>query len=94
MSKAVRLEWDLPDALYDAVIGDEQKAADEAKRALVLDWVRLGRVSVRRGAELLGLGYRSFLEVLAAHRVPVCEYEEGWLDRELEVPGSRRTLGQ
>jgi predicted HTH domain antitoxin len=94
MSKAVRLEWELPDSLYDAVIGDEHQAADQAKRALVLDWVRLGRVSVRKGAELLGLGYRSFIEVLAAHRVPVCEYEEGWLDRELGVPGSGRTIGQ
>jgi PHD/YefM family antitoxin component YafN of YafNO toxin-antitoxin module len=42
----------------------------------VLDWVRLGRVSVRKGADLLGLGYRNFLDALAAHRVPVCEYEE------------------
>ena len=84
MSKAVRLEWELPDSLYDVVVGDQQNAADQAKRALVLDWVRLERMSVRRGAELLGLSYRSFLDVLADHRVPVCDYEEGWLDRELE----------
>jgi predicted HTH domain antitoxin len=90
MSKAVRLEWELPDSLYDAVVGDEQKATDQAKQALVLDWVRLGRVSMRRGAELLGLSYRDFLDVLAAHRVPVCEYEEGWLGRELEGSSSGR----
>jgi PHD/YefM family antitoxin component YafN of YafNO toxin-antitoxin module len=53
-----------------------QHAADQAKQALVLDWVRLGRVSVRKGADLLGLGYRNFLDVLTAHRVPVCEYDE------------------
>lgn len=83
MSKAVRLEWDLPDSLYDVVLGDEAQAADAAKRALVLDWVRGGRVSVRKGAELLDLDYHAFLDVLAAHRVPVCDYEDGWLDREL-----------
>jgi predicted HTH domain antitoxin len=85
MSKAVRLEWDLPDSLYDEVLGDEAQAAEAAKRALVLDWVRGGRVSVRKGAELLGLGYHAFLDLLAAHRVPVCDYEDGWLDRELST---------
>ena len=63
---------------------------DQAKQALVLDWVRLERMSVRKGAELLGLSYRSFLDVLADHRVPVCDYEEGWLDREFEGSGSGR----
>jgi len=29
MSKAVRLEWELPDSLYDAVIGNEHNAADQ-----------------------------------------------------------------
>ena len=94
MSKSVRLEWELPESLYDEVIGDEANAAEQVRRALVFDWVRLGRVSVRRGAELLGLGYRDFLEVLAEHRVPVCEYEEGWLERELELLGSAKPGGQ
>jgi predicted HTH domain antitoxin len=94
MAKAVRLDWELPDSLYDEVIGDEGGATEEAKRALVLDWVRLGRVSVRKGAELLALGYRDFLELLAAHRVPLCEYESGWLDRELEVLGTAKPGGE
>jgi hypothetical protein len=83
MSKAVRLEWDLPDSLYDVVLGDEAHAAEAAKRALVLDWIRGGRLSLRKGAELLDLDYQAFLDVLTAHRVPVCDYEDGWLDREL-----------
>ena len=83
MSKVLRVEWELPDALFDEVIGDEAQAADDAKQALVLDWVRCARVSVRQGAELLGLSYREFLALLAAHRVPTCAYEPGWLEREL-----------
>lgn len=89
MSKAVRMEWDLPDSLYDAMFSDETQAAAAAKRALVLDWIRGGRVSLRKGAELLGLEYHAFLDVLAAHRVPVCDYEDGWLDRELDTLASK-----
>jgi predicted HTH domain antitoxin len=85
MSRVLRMEWELPDSLYDEVIGDETRAADAAKRALVLDWVRGGRVSVRKGAELLGLPYEDFLAVLAAHRVPLCDYEDGWLAREINT---------
>lgn len=91
MSRMVRMEWELPDSLYDEVIGDEHTAEEETRRALVLDWVRVARVSVRKGAELLEIDYREFLDVLATHRVPVCEYEQGWLDRELEVLGSQQT---
>ena len=89
MSKALRLEWELPDSLYDEVLGDETQAPEAAKRALVMDWVRGGRVSVRKGAELLGLGYHEFLAVLAAHRVPLCDYEDGWLDREMDTLGGK-----
>jgi predicted HTH domain antitoxin len=90
MSKVVRVEWELPDALFDEVLGDEAQAAADAKQALVLDWVRCGRVSVRQGAELLGQSYRDFLAVLAAHRVPTCEYEPGWLERELDALGPEK----
>lgn len=90
MSKILRLEWELPDALFDEVIGDEAKGTKATKQALVLDWVRCGRVSVRKGAELLGLSYREFLAVLATHRVPTCEYEPGWLDRELSALASAK----
>ncbi len=91
MSKVVRVEWELPDALFDEVLGNEARADDDAKQALVLDWVRCARVSVRQGAELLGQSYRDFLAVLAAHRVPTCDYEAGWLDHELRTPGPEKS---
>ncbi len=85
MTKVLKVEWELPESLYDVVVDDEATAAEDAKRALVLDWVRTKRISLRRGAELLGLTYRDFLDLMAAHWVPSMEYEEGWLDREVGV---------
>ena len=38
-----------------------------------------------RGAELLQMPYRAFLELMAAHRVPSMDYEAGWLDREQQL---------
>ena len=88
MSKVLRVEWELDDSLYDEMIGSEDAAA-QARRALVLDWLRSGRLSVRRGAELLDMSYQDFLDLLAAYRVPVCDYQDGWLDRELDLLSSK-----
>jgi hypothetical protein len=60
MPKKIRFEWDLPDALVDAVASDESQLADTIKQAAVLDWVRTNRLSLRHGAELLGMPYRAF----------------------------------
>jgi hypothetical protein len=51
----------------------------------VLDWVRTQRLSVRRAAELLGMLYRDFLGLMAAHCIPSINYNEGWLERELDL---------
>jgi predicted HTH domain antitoxin len=89
MARVVRIEWELPDALFAEMLGSEAQAALDAKQALVLDWVRCGRVSLRQGADLLGRSYRDFLAVLTEHRVPTCDYEPGWLDSELgAAPGT------
>jgi hypothetical protein len=85
MPKRIRFEWDLPDALVEAVAPDESQLTDTLNHAAVLDWVRTNRLSLRHGAELLGLSYRDFLVLMAAHRIPSITYEEGWLERELDT---------
>ena len=50
-----------------------------------LEGVCTHKLSVRRGAELLQMPYRAFLELMAAHRVPSIDYEAGWLDQELHL---------
>jgi predicted HTH domain antitoxin len=57
--------------------------AEEMKRAAVLDWVRLKKISWRKGAELLGMSYRDFLALMTDHKMPMFDYEEGWLEKEL-----------
>ena len=34
--------------------------------------------------------YRAFLELMAAHRIPSLDYEEGWLERELTTLEQRK----
>ena len=84
MSHTVRFEWELPEQLLKAVDMDERTLTEEFKRAVVLDWVRTARLSWRKGAELLGMAYREFLELMSEHKIPTSDYEEGWLEKEEE----------
>jgi predicted HTH domain antitoxin len=82
MPKKIQFEWELPDALVDALTPETTEVAETIKAAAALDWVRTHKLSLRRGAELLQMPYRDFLDLMAAHRVPSIDYEAGWLDRE------------
>ena len=53
------------------------------KEENVLSLVRKKKVSLRKGASLLGLTYREFLQLMDKHKVPTFHYEEGWLEREM-----------
>jgi predicted HTH domain antitoxin len=59
------------------------RTAETIQAAAVLDEVRTHELSLRRGAELLQMPYRAFLELMAAHRVPSIDYDAGWLDQEM-----------
>ena len=83
--KKIQFEWELPDALVHELDHDVSKLADTIKAAAVLDWVRTHKLSLRRGAELLQMPYRAFLDLMAAHRVPSIDYEAGWLDQEMDL---------
>ena len=85
MPRKIQFEWELPDALVEAIAPDQAQAAEAIKQAAVLDWIRTHKLSLRRGAELLEMTYRAFLDLMAAHRIPSIDYEEGWLDRELTI---------
>lgn len=83
MGQTVRFEWELPESLLALIVKDESRIAEEVKQAAILDWVRMKRVSWRKGAELLGMTYREFLTLMAEHRIPTMDYEERWLEKEL-----------
>ena len=83
MGHKVHIEWELPESLLGVVVQNEARVAEEVKRAAVLDWVRMKKISWRKGAELLGTGYRDFLALMAEHKIPTLDYREGWLEKEL-----------
>jgi hypothetical protein len=85
MPQKIQFEWELPDALVEAIAQDPAKAAEVIKQAAVLEWVRTHKLSLRRGAELLQMTYREFLALMAMHRIPSIDDEEGWLEHELDV---------
>lgn len=85
MPQKIQFEWELPEALMEAIIPDPAKAVEVIKQAAVLDWVRMHKLSLRRGAELLQMTYRELLALMAAHHIPSIDYEEGWLEHELAV---------
>ena len=85
MPKKIQFEWELPDTLVEAIAPDQTPAAEAIKQAAVLEWVRTHKLSLRRGAELLQITYRAFLDLMAAHQIPSMDYEEGWLERELSL---------
>jgi predicted HTH domain antitoxin len=85
MPKKIQFEWELPDALVHELDHDSAKLAETIKAAAVLDWVRTHKLSLRRGAELLQMPYRAFLELMTAHRVPSIDYDAGWLDKEMHL---------
>ena len=85
MGHIVRFEWELPELLVGVVVQDETKVAEEVKQAAVLDWVRMKKISWRKGAELLGMTYPNFLTLMAEHKIPTLDYQEGWLEKELAV---------
>lgn len=82
MAHTVHFEWELPETLLTVVLKDEGSLADECKRAAVLDWVRMQRISWRKGAELLGTPYRDFLRLLSDHKVPLADYTDDWFNKE------------
>ena len=68
------------------------RTAETMKAAAVPDEVRTHELSLRRGAELLQMPYRTFRELMAAHRVPSIDYDTSWLDKEMHLCGPKPTL--
>jgi predicted HTH domain antitoxin len=61
----------------------KEELAREVRLVWILDLVRRGRISVGKGAELVGLDRWQFTEVMAEHGVPMLAYPASDLDREL-----------
>ena len=85
MTDTIKLSLEFPQSLVEGLWIDEATASAEMKEAVVLDLFRQKRISIRKGAELLGLSYRGFLALLARRQVPIADYEVWEIDGDLEV---------
>ena len=85
MADTIKLSVEFPESLVAGLWIDEATASEKMKEAVVLDLFRQKRISIRKGAELLGLSYREFLDILSRRQVPITDYGEGEIDCDLEA---------
>lgn len=82
------LKLDLPPDLLKVLqeLGDPQQTV---KECVVLELYRRGEISTGKAAELLGMGYRQFLDLLAQRKIPLFRYTSGELEEELQTIGEK-----
>ncbi len=78
MADTIKLSLEFPQSLVEGLWTDAATASAAIKEAVVLDLFRQRRISIRKGAELLGLSYRAFLALLSQCQIPIndCGVEE------------------
>lgn len=90
MADTIKLSLEFPQSLVKGLWTDAATASTAMKEAVVLDLFRQKRISIRKGAELLGLSYRAFLALLSHRQIPIndCEVREidGLGDRAERLP--------
>lgn len=65
------------------LLGSEDEVKREGKVALVLDLVRLGRISRAKAAELLEMPLSDLPALLARYRIPWFDYSVEEMERDL-----------
>ena len=73
MTDTIKLSLEFPRSLVEGFWIDEATASADMKEAVVLDLFRQKRISIRKGAELLGLSYHAFLALLSRRQISIAE---------------------
>jgi predicted HTH domain antitoxin len=66
----VELRLELPPEVFALLGPTPEAAAQAARKALVLDLLRQGRVSQGRAAQVLGITRHDIIDLMAAHEIP------------------------
>lgn len=90
-SKKLNLELELPEEILSRLGKDPQEISRGVLQVLILDLVRRGEITSSRGAELLGMGWQEFLELMAQYEVPLMNYDNSEVAGELST--LRRLIG-
>jgi len=85
MPKTVSLQ--LPEALVELweSLKEKEPIEQDLKEQMVLALLRKHRITIRKGAELLGMNYQDFLEFMAENDVPLFDYSPGELEKDVET---------
>lgn len=76
----------LPDNLLATLGWNESDTPVRIREALVMEFLRLDRLSEAEAADLLDLDRRALLDLMAAHRVPTISLSPDELRDELTKP--------
>jgi len=79
---------DLPEQLYLSLSGfglTKERIANESRKLLALKYFKEKVLSLGRAAELSGLSKWDFIEYLSDNDVPVVDYDQDEIIRELEA---------
>jgi len=79
---------DLPEELYLSLSSSgltKERIASESRKLLALKYFREKILSLGRAAELSGLTKWDFIEYLSENDVPVVDYDQDEISRELET---------
>lgn len=80
-----RITIELPDDLLTILGWREEEIQTKIKETLVMALLREHKLSQRKAAELLWLTYRELLALMTQYHIPSIDYEDSWLDHELDV---------
>ena len=78
-----RFEVTLPEELLAGFGWPESEVAHGVREALVMELIRLDRLSEAEAAELLGLSRWELLEAMDRHQVPAVRMSPGEMKRDL-----------
>jgi hypothetical protein len=81
----VEIRIELPEEVAALLGGTAQAAADGARRAVVLELLRQGRLSQGAAARALGLTRHDVIDLMAAHDVPAGPSSVAELRRDVDA---------
>jgi predicted HTH domain antitoxin len=86
--KMTQLQLDLPEGFELAVNLTTAELESQVRLMAALKMFELGKLSSGKAAELAGVSRIEFLDLCGRYQVPVIQYDEDDLTRELEVLNS------
>lgn len=83
--KTLHVQLELPRDLLGALDIPEDRLPDELRELIAVELFREGRISSGKGAELIGISKKDFVQVLARRGIPYFTETPDELSREVDA---------